>query len=113
MIPPARLARWAAAEPPSTVEDAAPASGPQRAAPPGDDVHTAVAHAWREVLGTGGHGPDERFFDVGGDSLRLLRVAAILRRSLPGCDVTVQDLYTGQTIAATARLLSDRVGGRL
>jgi surfactin family lipopeptide synthetase A len=59
------------------------------------------------VLGTDRFGDDERFFEVGGDSLQLLRVAASLRRRLPGHDVTIQDLYACQTIRAlSGRLIA-------
>ncbi|WP_203786758.1 non-ribosomal peptide synthetase [Paractinoplanes rishiriensis] len=83
--------------------DAAPA------AEPGDDVTAAVARTWAGVLGGGGFGPDDRFFEVGGDSLKLLQVAAALRRELPGHDVTVQDLFACQTVRTLSGRLSARV----
>ena len=57
----------------------------------------------------GGFGPDDRFFEVGGDSLKLLQVAAALRRELPGHDVTVQDLFACQTVRTLSSRLSARV----
>src|SRR6266545_2301986 len=70
-----------------------------------DNVARTIARAWQDVLGTDRFGADERFFDVGGDSLQLLRVAANLRRDLPGHDITIQDLYACQTIRTlTGRL---------
>lgn len=72
------------------------------------DITGTIASVWREVLGTDRFGADERFFEVGGDSLQLLRVAAGLRRDLPDHDVTIQDLYACQTI----RTLSGRLDAR-
>ena len=75
---------------------------------PADDLARTIARAWQEVLGVERVGGDERFFDVGGDSLQLLRVAASLRRDLPGHDVTIQDLYACQTIDALCGRLRSR-----
>ena len=81
---------------------------PEPVPPAGDDLTRTIARTWANVLGTARFGLDERFFEVGGDSLQLLRVAATLRRELPGHDVTVQDLFACQTI----RALSGRLGAR-
>jgi hypothetical protein len=56
-------------------------------------------------LDTDRFGADQRFFDVGGDSAALLRVAANLRRDLPDRRHD-PDLYACQTIAALAGRLS-------
>ncbi|MFI7602169.1 amino acid adenylation domain-containing protein [Actinoplanes sp. NPDC049681] len=85
-----------------------PAGVPSAAVlPEGDDVTATIARTWADVLGTARFGLDERFFEVGGDSLQLLRVAATLRQKLPHHDVTVQDLFACQTIRAlSGRLLA-------
>ncbi|MFI5496686.1 non-ribosomal peptide synthetase [Actinoplanes sp. NPDC051859] len=80
----------------------------EQSAAPGDELTATITRAWAEVLGTARFGLDERFFEVGGDSLRLLRVAASLRRELPSHDVTVQDLFACQTIRALSGRLSAR-----
>ncbi|MEV0591392.1 amino acid adenylation domain-containing protein [Nonomuraea cavernae] len=74
----------------------------------GGDLASAIARVWSEVLSTDSFGLDQRFFEVGGDSLQLLRVAAGLRRDLPGHDVSIQDLYACQTIRTLAGRLSAR-----
>jgi len=92
------------------VRDLALSRDPERDPPSGagvsgDEVVQAVVRAWQQVLGRHRFGLDERFFDVGGDSLQLLRVAASLRRDMPGHDITVHDLFAHQTI----RTLSGRL----
>ncbi|GAA3349415.1 hypothetical protein GCM10020358_71470 [Amorphoplanes nipponensis] len=81
---------------------------PPAVLPAGDEVTATIAGTWADVLGTVRFGLDDRFFEVGGDSLQLLRVAATLRRKLPGHEVTVQDLFACQTI----RALSGRLHAR-
>jgi amino acid adenylation domain-containing protein len=78
---------------------------------PGDgaaDLEATVAGVWHAVLGVDGFGREESFFDVGGDSLQLLRVAASLRRELPRYEITVQDLHAHQSIRAIGTLLRTR-----
>jgi aryl carrier-like protein len=108
------LADRSAAAPGAATPDGTPCDSDGGAAPDRRDaIARTVSRSWREVLGTDQFGADERFFDVGGDSLQLLRVAASLRRELPGCDVTIQDLYACQTIRALSeRLVARRRAGQ-
>jgi amino acid adenylation domain-containing protein len=55
-----------------------------------------VARLWREVLDVAAIGLDDNFFDIGGDSIAVLRVAAGLQRR--GVSVPVQALYRAQTL---------------
>ena len=70
-----------------------------------------IAAIWSAVLGLGTVGVDDNFFDLGGDSLMLLRVHARLREVLGTNvpDVPVVDLFTHPTIAALARHLAKTV----
>ena len=77
-----------------------------------DPVEAAVRHAWEEALGRGQFAPDERFFDVGGNSLDLLRVHASLQSRLPGADFSVRDLYRHQTVVTLAEYLRTRCGAQ-
>ncbi|MGI5484765.1 amino acid adenylation domain-containing protein [Streptomyces lavendofoliae] len=76
--------------PHKAAELAFPANQPSDA----DRLADVIADAWEEVLGHRDFGPDDWFFDVGGDSLRLIRVQAILSRKLPAWNITISDLYT-------------------
>jgi amino acid adenylation domain-containing protein len=68
----------------------------------GNDVEEAIAEAWQEVLGHRNFRCGDPFFEVGGDSLQLLHVHAILSRTLAGWPVTMADLYACPTIGGLA-----------
>ncbi|MEU7788012.1 non-ribosomal peptide synthase/polyketide synthase [Amycolatopsis sp. NPDC049159] len=60
-----------------------------------------VADVWAEVLGVERVGVDDDFFDLGGDSLRGIRVVARLRDAL-GTDVPARLVFTAPTPARLA-----------
>ncbi|MFC4465240.1 condensation domain-containing protein [Streptomyces xiangluensis] len=70
----------------------------------GGGAESATAAAWRDVLGTSGFGPDDNFFDAGGNSLLLLRLQKALR-DRTGASVTVADLFRHTTVRAQSMLL--------
>jgi amino acid adenylation domain-containing protein len=84
----------------------APASSDARpAAAPLSRRERAVADAWREVLGTDAIGPDDNFFDLGGNSLLLIRLAARLQDRL-GSTATAVDLFRFPTVRTLAAHLA-------
>lgn len=66
-----------------------------------------IAEACEEVLGRTPHIRDD-YLAAGGDSLQLMRLAATLRKRLPDCAVTIQDLYACQTISTLIERLHAR-----
>ncbi|MFZ1006730.1 MAG: AMP-binding protein [Candidatus Sulfotelmatobacter sp.] len=62
-----------------------------------------IAEVWREVLGNN-CGIDQNFFDVGGNSLTLLRLRTRLKERL-GAEFTIPELFELATINAQARRL--------
>ena len=64
---------------------------------------------WSELLGTGEVAAHDDFFQLGGSSLLLTRLASRLTAAA-GHEVAVQDLFTEYTVAAQARLV-DGPGG--
>jgi amino acid adenylation domain-containing protein len=68
-----------------------------------------VAEVWREVLGTGAIGPDDNFFDLGGNSLLLIRLAGLLRERL-GSTVTAVELFRFPTVRTLAARLAGGAG---
>ncbi|MBZ5735013.1 amino acid adenylation domain-containing protein [Nocardioides sp. TRM66260-LWL] len=64
-----------------------------------------VAEVWREVLGTGGRGPDDDFFDLGGGSLSAAQVLTRLRPEHP--ELAVGDLYDHPTLGSLAAFLEE------
>ena len=65
---------------------------------PGTSTEEAVASVWKQVLGVNQIGVNDRFFDIGGDSLKLIRAFRVLNETYPNA-VTVVDLFQYSTIA--------------
>lgn len=93
----------------NAILDRLDASRPRRrgspgSAPPQGETESAIAAAWQEVLHIDAPGRDDNFFDIGGNSLRLVevntRLMARLRR-----DVTIVSLFQFPTIASLAHHL--------
>ncbi|ADG98875.1 amino acid adenylation domain protein [Segniliparus rotundus DSM 44985] len=64
-------------------------------------MERALAEVWTGVLGVPRVGVNDNFFDLGGHSLLLARVQALLAREL-GLSVSLLDLYAHPTIAELA-----------
>jgi SAM-dependent methyltransferase len=65
----------------------------------------AIVQIWQQVLGAEELGIRDKFFDVGGDSLSMVRVYSLLEEKFPG-RVQVADLYDNPTVESMARLLT-------
>jgi hypothetical protein len=76
---------------------------------PGDDLERAVAEVWSQVLGVERIGVDDNFFDVGGHSLLLVRVHAMLVERF-GPVLTVVDLFRYPTLTTLAARLRRGAG---
>ncbi|MFH8434197.1 amino acid adenylation domain-containing protein [Streptomyces sp. NPDC018007] len=83
---------------------AAPASpGPS---PREDSPAAVLAAVWREVLGVREVGPDDDFWELGGNSLYAIRIGALAReRGLPG--IPLRRLYLTPTLGALAEALAE------
>jgi len=82
-------------------------TAPPRAAsyvPPASALERTVAAAWREVLGIEQIGRGDNFFDLGGHSLRLVELHALLQRSLDR-EVSIVELLQYPTVSSLARYL--------
>ncbi|WP_327428258.1 phosphopantetheine-binding protein [Streptomyces sp. NBC_01236] len=65
-----------------------------------------VGETWHEVLGIDGIGPDDDFFDLGGDSMVAARLSALLEERL-GIEVPLLTVFDNPTVAQlTAELES-------
>ncbi|KKO51665.1 non-ribosomal peptide synthetase [Paenibacillus sp. DMB20] len=71
------------------------------------DIELAIADVWREILQRDDFGIHHRFFDVGGESLLLVRAHQRLEEFYPGA-LGVTDLFTYPTIASLAAYLESR-----
>jgi amino acid adenylation domain-containing protein len=72
--------------------------------PPRTPQEAAIASLWAEVLGRESVGRDDNFFDLGGNSLKAVRMLARLRRQ-QGASVTLGTLLHRPTPACLAALL--------
>ncbi|MGW1352919.1 amino acid adenylation domain-containing protein [Streptomyces sp. NPDC002409] len=77
-----------------------------RVAPSGD-TETLIAAAWSEVLGLAEIGAHDNFFDLGGNSLTLAALHALLVERL-GAPLPLVALFEHPTVAALARSLTAR-----
>ncbi|HEV2734936.1 MAG TPA: amino acid adenylation domain-containing protein, partial [Longimicrobiaceae bacterium] len=83
---------------------------PEPAAAPADEeprteLERAIAAVWAEVLGVPAVGVGTSFFELGGNSLLVVRAARLLESAL-GRGVRVLDLFEHVTVADLARHLS-------
>nr|BFE60211.1 hypothetical protein GCM10020063_047370 [Dactylosporangium thailandense] len=80
---------------------AAPADEP---APTGLGAHERrVTAVWRQVLGREAIGPDDNFFDLGGNSMLLMQVHQLLTDEAADRPLTVPDLFRYPTVTSLAR----------
>ncbi|WP_030576378.1 amino acid adenylation domain-containing protein [Streptomyces globisporus] len=88
----------------------APASAPVPAPAPAAAAHeagpaAALAAIWCDVLGVEAIGPDDDFWDLGGNSLYAIRIGALAReRGLPG--IPLRQLYLTPTLGALSEALA-------
>ncbi|MEW5983048.1 MAG: non-ribosomal peptide synthase/polyketide synthase [Acidobacteriota bacterium] len=73
-------------------------------AAPRTPVEQQLAEIWAQALGVKQVGIHDGFFDLGGDSIRSIRVLAAARQQ--GLDFSLQQLFQYQTIAELAPLAS-------
>ncbi len=85
-----------------------PAPAQQRRAtkPLESDAERRVGAIWADILGHDNIGPNDSFFDVGGTSLELVRLAVALGDDI-GQDIPVVDLLRVVTISGQAREFVD------
>jgi amino acid adenylation domain-containing protein len=86
-------------------------SEPPRAGSAHGEMERKIESAWLKVLSLQQVGPDENFFDVGGDSLQLLMVHAEIQKSIDS-EFPLTDLFEYSTIRTLARHLAGTNGQR-
>jgi acyl carrier protein len=69
---------------------------------PRNDTEQQIAGIWCEVLGVDGVGIDDNFFDLGGNSLLVMRVRRQLEKSL-GYEIAIVDLFDYATVRTLSR----------
>lgn len=74
---------------------------------PSTGLERTLAAIWQDVLGVERVGIHDSFFDLGGTSLKLLRLFSLLEEGFPG-KVRVAQLFNHRTIAMQAMLVGAR-----
>ena len=72
-------------------------------------VENAIARIWKDVLQAGSVGPTDNFFDIGGQSLLLMRVAARIQKEF-GWELQPLIMFQYPTIRSLAAYLSAQEG---
>jgi acyl carrier protein len=72
------------------------------------ELEQTIIVVWREFLGVGRIGSHDNFFDLGGDSLLLVRVHTRLQEALR-IKLSITDLFEFSTVRSLAHHLSDQV----
>jgi amino acid adenylation domain-containing protein len=80
-------------------------AAPAPLAAPATADEQALADIWGEVLLHAPSSVDERFFDIGGNSLLVLRVLALVRERLE-VELPVRTLFEAQTVRAQAAAIA-------
>jgi len=83
----------------------APKSRPVPALKPNSQIEGTLVEIWQEVLGRSDFGTNDRFFDVGGNSLRAVQVLSRIRAQL-GIDLEIEVMFRQPTISALAARIS-------
>lgn len=86
---------------PAPARERAEDEGEPRAAP-ATKAEEVLPRIWAEVLGTDWVGPNENFFELGGDSIRSIQIIA--RAHEEGIELTPKQMFEHQTIAELARV---------
>jgi acyl carrier protein len=72
---------------------------------PASELEQTIATAWQEHLGVARVGRDDKFFELGGNSLLALRIVSRLKKEL-GIRVPVISVFEGASVRGMAELLS-------
>ncbi|MEV0537302.1 amino acid adenylation domain-containing protein, partial [Kitasatospora sp. NPDC050463] len=72
---------------------------------PRTPLEERLAAIWAEVLGLPQVGVEDSFFDLGGDSIRAVRLVGAMREA--GYDVSIRDVFDHRTVAALAVTVGD------
>ena len=81
----------------------------QQYIPPASELEESIALAWQEHLGVTRVGREDRFFELGGNSLLALRIVSRLKKTL-GIEIPVISVFEGVSVRGMAEILAARNG---
>jgi amino acid adenylation domain-containing protein len=80
----------------------------QRYIAPRTSIEERIAAIWAAVLGVDRVGVADDFFDLGGNSLRMMAMRDRLKEAFPGVSLALTDLFLRPTVGALAATLGRR-----
>jgi amino acid adenylation domain-containing protein len=75
--------------------------------PPRNPIEGKLVSLWEEVLHHEGVGVTDNFFDLGGDSIKAVRLISRINDEIAGADVQMRDIFKHQTVEALAPALGE------
>jgi thioester reductase-like protein len=81
-------------------------------APPTTPEEMRLVQIWRDLLGADRIGVSDNFFDLGGNSLTIVQMAARVREAF-GVSIGLKQLFENPTVAALAGMLNSSRAGAL
>lgn len=77
--------------------------------PPASELEESIALAWQEHLGVTRVGREDRFFELGGNSLLALRIVSRLKKRL-GMEIPIISVFEGVSVRGMADILATSNG---
>lgn len=78
---------------------------------PGTKLEQSLTDIWKQVIGTDSIDVEDSFFDIGGNSVKIVQVFAKLEQEFPGI-VALADLFAYPSISALARYMEQMLSMR-
>jgi acyl transferase domain-containing protein/thioesterase domain-containing protein len=72
----------------------------------GSEVEEKIAHEWQRLFGYDRIGMNDNFYDLGGDSLMAVNLAALMNKA--GFNIVLADILSNPTIKQLAPIISER-----
>ncbi|MGE5342509.1 MAG: amino acid adenylation domain-containing protein [Candidatus Omnitrophota bacterium] len=82
------------------------AAGGEAYTPPRNKIEEGLIAVWREVLDAERIGINDNFFNIGGDSIKAIRLISLINNRLV-CNIKLVDLFTHNNIKELAQFVAD------
>jgi len=71
--------------------------------PPRNEIEKILVETWQEVMGRNGIGINHNFFEIGGDSIKTIQIAARIKKA--GYEIHIRDIFENPQISVLAPLV--------
>ncbi len=73
-------------------------------AAPRNDVETRLVQVWEDVLGKTHIGINDDFFELGGDSIKVIKLHKLMNETFPNC-IQISQIFSNPSISGLIRLM--------